>query len=66
MLERLSQHLTATYMRGFSVRDLRNIRAFYLAYKSREIRQTPSAESQFLLPWSRLDFRSIEKCEEIP
>ena len=52
VLERLSQDLTATYRRGFSVRNLRNMRAFYLTYKTREIRQTPSAESRFPLPWS--------------
>lgn len=42
LIRRLSVDLTALYGRGFSVRNLRQMRAFYLAW---EIRQTPSAES---------------------
>lgn len=59
VLERLSQDLTATYKRGFSMRNLRHMRAFYLAYPPGDIRQTVSAESDpsgvtqpFPLPWS--------------
>ena len=61
LIRRLSVDLTALYGRGFSVRNLRQMRAFYLAW---EIRRTPSAESvtpeatlatiasSFPLPWS--------------
>ena len=44
-LESLSQQLTSEFGKGFSVRNLRNMRAFFLAFP---IRQTLSAE----LSWS--------------
>ncbi|MCY2931264.1 MAG: PDDEXK nuclease domain-containing protein [Planctomycetota bacterium] len=42
LLERLSEDLTARFGRGFSLRNLRSFRSFYLAWP---IRQTLSAES---------------------
>jgi predicted nuclease of restriction endonuclease-like (RecB) superfamily len=41
LLQRLAEDLSAQHGRGFSERNLRQIRAFYLGW---EIRQTPSAE----------------------
>jgi predicted nuclease of restriction endonuclease-like (RecB) superfamily len=41
LLQRLGQDLTAKYGRGFSERNLRQMRAFYLGWA---IRQTPSAK----------------------
>ena len=59
VLEQLSADLSKKYQRGFSVRNLRNMRAFYTAYKDVPIRQTLSAEfhpvdiqNKFPLPWS--------------
>jgi predicted nuclease of restriction endonuclease-like (RecB) superfamily len=59
LLERLAADLTTRFGRGFSLRNLRNFRLFYLNWS---IRQTPSAESAptiayaltapFPLPWS--------------
>jgi len=54
ILTRLAHDLTTRFGRGFSLRNLRNFRAFYLGWP---IRQTPSAESsgralRFPLPWS--------------
>ena len=55
LLVRLAADLTQRYGRGFSERNLRQMRAFYLAWP---IRQTVSAESgppifpTFPLPWS--------------
>ena len=43
VLENLSQKLNEEFERGFSVRNLRNARQFYLTYKDR-IQQTPFAE----------------------
>ena len=45
-LEQLSSELTAEFRRGYSVRNLRDMRRFYLAYQDRlpEIRQNISAE----------------------
>jgi len=48
-LARLAHDLTKRLGRGFSLRNLRNFRAFYLGWP---IRQTPSAESPFPLSWS--------------
>jgi len=45
LLEYISAHLTAEFGRGFSIRNLRNMRQFYQSYP---IRQTLSAE----LSWS--------------
>jgi len=44
----LSAHLLREFGKGFSERNLRNMRKFYLTYQQRyqEIRQKPSAESQ--------------------
>jgi len=67
LLERLANDLTARFGRGFSLRNLRNFRTFYIEWPIRQtvsaesrgmIRQTPSAESSqdtlgsFPLPWS--------------
>ena len=52
VLERLAETLTSRYGRGFSRRNLDQMRRFYLAWP---IRQTPSAKSAtptFPLPWS--------------
>lgn len=53
LLERLSEDLTARFGRGFSLRNLRTMRQFYLSFP---IRQTLSAESDnpppFPLSWS--------------
>jgi hypothetical protein len=43
LLRRLSEDLTRSHGRGFSERNLRQMRAFYLGW---EIRQTPSARLQ--------------------
>ncbi|OAM90403.1 PDDEXK nuclease domain-containing protein [Termitidicoccus mucosus] len=43
LLERLARDLTARFGRGFSLRNLRNFRTFYLEWP---IRQTVSAESE--------------------
>jgi predicted nuclease of restriction endonuclease-like (RecB) superfamily len=45
LLDRLSADLTARFGRGFSARNLRQFRQFYLAWPSSEIRQKSSAES---------------------
>jgi hypothetical protein len=66
LLKRLAQDLTARLGRGFSERNLRQMRLFYLGWPIPQtvsaelveagIRQTPSAESvrglRFPLPWS--------------
>ena len=52
LVERLSADLSARYGRGFSVRNLWHMKAFYLAWPDElghEIPQTPSAESG---PWN--------------
>jgi predicted nuclease of restriction endonuclease-like (RecB) superfamily len=50
VIPRLAARLTAAYGRGFQVRNLANMRAFYLAYP--EILQTPSANCQDLMNMS--------------
>src|SRR5215472_14993049 len=66
LLKRLAQDLTARLGRGFSERNIRQMRLFYLGWPNPQtvsaeltdegIRQTPSAKSvswpQFPLPWS--------------
>lgn len=68
VLARIAADLTARFGRGFSVRNLRSFRSFYLGWPIRQSvsaesnkaipakRQTPSAElasmSRFPLPWS--------------
>jgi predicted nuclease of restriction endonuclease-like (RecB) superfamily len=47
LLERLSADLTRRFGRGFSVRNLRQMRAFYMAWPNR---QTLSAESEAVKP----------------
>ncbi|MBX2991033.1 MAG: DUF1016 family protein [Bacteroidetes bacterium] len=47
LLERLASDLTRRFKRGFSLRNIRNFRAFYLTYP---IRQTVSAEFRNLAP----------------
>lgn len=66
VLQRLSADLTSKYGRGFSERNLRQMRLFFLAWP---IRQTSSAESSrmptsFPLPWSHyVRLLSVEKPE---
>jgi predicted nuclease of restriction endonuclease-like (RecB) superfamily len=54
LLERLASDLSNRFGRGFSRRNLQQMRVFYLAFPSAAIWQTPSAksESSFPLPWS--------------
>jgi predicted nuclease of restriction endonuclease-like (RecB) superfamily len=58
LTERLGKDLSASLGRGFSARNLRSMRLFYLTWPSSEppkIGQTPSAKSstpKFPLPWS--------------
>ncbi|WP_194208037.1 YhcG family protein [Superficieibacter sp. 1612_C1] len=60
LIERLSVDLSQRYKRGFSTRNLWQIRTFYLCFHDIEIMQTVSAESSnliqlakvFPLPWS--------------
>ena len=66
LLKRLAEDLTARLGRGFSERNIRQMRLFYLGWPNphtvsaelvdAEIRQTPSAKSaswpRFPLPWS--------------
>lgn len=60
LLKRLSQDLSARFGRGFSERNLEQMRLFYLAWPIEQISQTVSAKSPdlrslahaFPLPWS--------------
>lgn len=60
LIERLSADLSQRYKRGFSTRNLWQMRTFYLCFQYIEIPQTVSAESSHLiqlakvfpLPWS--------------
>lgn len=50
LIQKLSVDLIGKFGKGFSIRNLRNIRAFYLSWQNR---QTVSAKStSFPLPWS--------------
>ncbi|RZN41272.1 DUF1016 domain-containing protein [Escherichia sp. E2593] len=51
LIKRLSKDLSLRYKRGFSAKNLRQMRLFYLFYQHIEIRQTLSAKS-LPLPWS--------------
>ncbi|EMX2225437.1 DUF1016 family protein [Escherichia coli] len=51
LIKRLSKDLSLRYKRGFSAKNLRQMRLFYLFFQHVEIRQTASAKS-FPLPWS--------------
>lgn len=51
LIKRLSKDLSLRYKRGFSAKNLRQMRLFYLFFQHVEIRQTVSAKS-FPLPWS--------------
>ncbi len=44
IIERLAEDLTAQFGRGFSLRNIYNMRLFYLAHPTDRILQTPSAE----------------------
>ena len=55
LLERLAHDLTARFGRGFSLRNLRNFRTFYVEWP---IRQTVSAESSPSAPRSFPDRKS--------
>lgn len=59
-LKRLSEKLVKEFGRGFSDRNLRSMREFYIAYKKSVIWQTPSAKSGTLLQlsWS---LRELER-----
>jgi hypothetical protein len=46
VLKDLSVKLSEKFGKGFSERNLRNMRQFYIAYAQTEIQQKPSAESQ--------------------
>ena len=60
LLKRLSIDLSGRFGRGFSERNLEQMRLFYLAWPQEHISQTPSGESPnlpalaqaFPLPWS--------------
>lgn len=55
LTERLGRDLSKSVGRGFSSRNLRSMRLFYLKWPAAKIRQTASAKSQqapFPLPWS--------------
>ena len=66
LVERLAEDLTAQFGRGFSLRNIYNMRLFYLAHPTDRILQTPSAKFEtpavevglddlltaFPLPWS--------------
>jgi predicted nuclease of restriction endonuclease-like (RecB) superfamily len=60
LIERLARDLTKRFGRGFSRQNIQQMRSFYLAWQSSEIRQTVSGESVdvsvasklFPLPWS--------------
>ena len=45
LLQRLGKDLTHRFGRGFSRRNLQEMRGFYLAFPDGRIRQTPSAKS---------------------
>ena len=45
LVERLAEDLTAQFGRGFSLRNIYNMRLFYLAHPPDRILQTPSAKS---------------------
>lgn len=54
LLGKLSAHLTKEFGRGFSIRNLENMRKFYLTYRTRKpIPQTLSAELAFKLPQAK-------------
>ena len=54
LLNRLSHDLTRQFGRGFSLRNLQQIRGFYVTYAAAGISQTVSAKfsQRFPLPWS--------------
>jgi len=53
LLKRLAVDLSSRFGRGFSRRNLQQMRIFYQAFPSADIWQTPSAKSgsAFPLPW---------------
>lgn len=53
LIERLSVDLSQRYKRGFSTRNLWQIRTFYLCFQHIEIPQTLSAESSNLIPLAK-------------
>ncbi|WP_218202231.1 PDDEXK nuclease domain-containing protein [Salmonella enterica] len=53
LIERLSVDLSQRYKRGFSTRNLWQIRTFYICFQHIEIPQTLSAESSNLIPLSK-------------
>lgn len=53
LIERLSVDLSQRYKRGFSTRNLWQIRTFYLCFQDIEIPQTLSAESSNLIPLAK-------------
>ncbi|WFQ47517.1 PDDEXK nuclease domain-containing protein [Salmonella enterica] len=53
LIERLSVDLSQRYKRGFSTRNLWQIRTFYICFQHIEIPQTLSAESSNLIPLAK-------------
>lgn len=53
LIERLSVDLSQRYKRGFSTRNLWQIRTFYLCFQHIEIPQTLSAEFSNLIPLAK-------------
>ena len=50
LIERLANDLTKRFGRGFSERNLQQMRLFYIAYPSNQIRQTASGELESAMP----------------
>ncbi len=65
LLVRLSADLTARFGRGFSRRNLQDMRLFYQAYPVEPIRRTPSAKSQAPLLAASVDVAAMAK-EQTP
>ena len=55
LVERLAEDLTVRFGRGFSLRNIYNMRLFYLAHPSDRILQTPSAKLETLVVEVGLD-----------
>ena len=67
LIERLAEDLTVQFGRGFSLRNIYNMRMFYLAHPTDRILQTPSAKLAALprrqilqTPSARLEAPSVE------
>lgn len=63
LLGELSTHLTKEFGRGFSIRNLENMRKFYLTYRTRKpIPQTVSAELAFEIAKSQEFASRVSPC----